>query len=136
MPRGVGRAALHDHLIRSNLGKAAGRAAVGQPGKDLLHDGQVVAGAEEVLGEEIDGLGRCGRGRGASLPRRNLLGLGQRDVANVDGNSADRLNRLVGAPALQTCPGLGQEGLRLVEITGNIQEQAGGRGARLRFQER
>ena len=39
-------------------------------------------------------------------------------------------------PTLQARAGLGQEGLGLVEITGDIQEQAGGRRARLRFQQR
>ena len=135
-PGAIGRAALHDRLIRNHLGKALGLAAIGQPGENLLHDGQVVASGEEIIGEEIDRLAHCGCGRRAAAPGCNLLTLGQRDVEDVDGNSANRFDGLFGAAALQTRTGLGQQGLRLVEIARHIQKQAGGRAIarRLRWQ--
>ena len=65
-----------------------------QSRQNLVYDGQVVASAEDRVGEEINrlsGRGRGGRG-GAALPRRDLPALGQRNVIHVDLNSEELLH--------------------------------------------
>ena len=72
-----------------------------------MHDGQIVAGAEEIIGEKIGRLTHCRRSRRTAPPGGNLLSLGQRYIENVDSDSANRLDSLFGAAALQTCTCLG-----------------------------